>query len=621
MDAAHEAADDALDAFSERVRAIYSQAYGEAAALLEKHLEGYAEGVADMRGRVERGEMTDDEFRRWRTGKALEGSRFQALCGQMAECVAHADELGREVVGGTLPDVYAENVLFAAYSIESQAGRLFTAVSADALQQLLRGDDLMPPLKDATEWARRHVSQAVTQGVLLGESVPRISKRLEDAVDMSRRAAVRTARTAVTSAENAGRKAACDRAASMGARVTRRWMATLDGRTRDSHRALDGERVGEDGKFSNGLRFPGDPAGRPGEFYNCRCTTVPEVRGHDVFGERWERLPEGTTYEEWKRGVGAVADDRPPVAETVEEAREIAKMFVGPSMGTKFKGDVVYKGLSVETANQVNAALWRAYREVHDLPKLGGIKVISPTSAQGKKAFKDGADAMAAYDFAERGVFINKDALKSIETFEAKAREAREAFEFVIANKGRLSGSRLEVAERYERAGRALVDGSTIEGVILHELGHHVDWALVSAKGDGVRRRMREFCDGISGYAGSDPREYMAESFVAFMRGETAKLDPEYASLLGSKPASSTPSAGGSAMLSGVGGELKKRRILLPPDEYAKVTSEINTVYHARFEGKKVDTIVIDQDDGAYAYTFVIDGFDEYTVIEKERID
>ncbi len=36
MDAAHEAADDALDAFSERVRAIYSQAYGEAAALLER---------------------------------------------------------------------------------------------------------------------------------------------------------------------------------------------------------------------------------------------------------------------------------------------------------------------------------------------------------------------------------------------------------------------------------------------------------------------------------------------------------------------------------------------------------------------------------------------------------
>ena len=304
MDAAHEAADDALDAFSERVRAIYSQAYGEAAALLEKHLEGYAEGVEDMRGRVEQGEMTDDEFRRWRTGKALEGSRFQVLCGQMAECVAHADELAREVLRG-LPDVYAENVLFAAYSIESQEGRLFTAVSADALQSLLRGDDLLPPLKDATEWARRHVSQAVTQGVLLGESVPRISKRLEDAVGMSRRAAVRTARTAVTSAENAGRKAACDRAASMGARVTRRWMATLDGRTRDSHRALDGERVGEDGKFSNGLRFPGDPTGRPEEFYNCRCTTVPEVRGHDVFGDRWERLPEGTTYEEWKTGIAS----------------------------------------------------------------------------------------------------------------------------------------------------------------------------------------------------------------------------------------------------------------------------------------------------------------------------
>ena len=68
-----------------------------------------------------------------------------------------------------------------------------------------------------------------------------------------------------------------------------------------------------------------------------------------------------------------------------------------------------------------------------------------------------------------------------------------------------------------------------------------------------------------------------------------------------------------------ISSELKKRRIWLPPDEYAKVTSEINTVYHARFEGKKVDTIVIDQDDGAYAYTFVIDGFDEYAIVGRKR--
>ncbi len=221
-----------------------------------------------------------------------------------------ADGIARETLAGTLPEVYAENVLFSAYEIEAAAGRVFTALSADALQAMLRGGgEFLPPMKGAGEWARRHVSQALLQGFLLGEPIPRIAKRVEDAVGMSRRAAVRTARTSVTAAENAGRKAACDRAEAMGARVTRRWMSTLDGRTRASHRALDGERVGDDGKFSNGLRFPGDPTGRPEEFYNCRCTTIPEVRGHDVFGDRWERLPEGMTYEEWKGGVSRRASE------------------------------------------------------------------------------------------------------------------------------------------------------------------------------------------------------------------------------------------------------------------------------------------------------------------------
>ena len=125
---------------------------------------------------------------------------------------------------------------------------------------------------------------------------------------MSRRAAVRTARTSSPPPRTRGRKAACDRAEAMGARVTRRWMSTLDGRTRASHRALDGERVGDDSKFSNGLRFPGDPTGRPEEFYNCRCTTIPGFGG-TTFGDRWERLPEGMTYEEWKGGVSRRASE------------------------------------------------------------------------------------------------------------------------------------------------------------------------------------------------------------------------------------------------------------------------------------------------------------------------
>ena len=85
-------------------------------------------------------------------------------------------------------------------------------------------------------------------------------------------AAVRNARTAVTSAQNAGRQNTFNRAEEMGITIQKEWISTHDGRVRDSHAALDGVRVNNDRPFPNGLRYPGDPSGAPAEVYNCRCT-------------------------------------------------------------------------------------------------------------------------------------------------------------------------------------------------------------------------------------------------------------------------------------------------------------------------------------------------------------
>jgi hypothetical protein len=94
------------------------------------------------------------------------------------------------------------------------------------------------------------------------------------------------------------------RAQERGIEVKKGWLATLDGRTRDSHAAMDGEEVELDEKFSNGLRFPGDPNGAPSQVYNCRCRMVhvfPKYRTD------WSNMENRNTdklgnmsYEEWK---------------------------------------------------------------------------------------------------------------------------------------------------------------------------------------------------------------------------------------------------------------------------------------------------------------------------------
>lgn len=61
--------------------------------------------------------------------------------------------------------------------------------------------------------------------------------------------------------------------------VKKQWITVGDDRVRRSHEDIDGEIVGIDEKFGNGLMFPNDPAGPPQETDNCRCSM--EIYGAD----------------------------------------------------------------------------------------------------------------------------------------------------------------------------------------------------------------------------------------------------------------------------------------------------------------------------------------------------
>ena len=153
----------------------------------------------------------------------------------------------------------------------------FTLYDRQTVERLIRDDpDLLPKAnvdvpKDK-RWNRQKLNSAITQGVLQGDSIPHIADRLQSVTDMDRRAAIRNARTMTTSAENGGRQDSYTRAESMGIKMKKQWMATLDSTTRDSHAIADGQIVGTKDTFHlmhGELEYPGDPAGPPSEVYNC----------------------------------------------------------------------------------------------------------------------------------------------------------------------------------------------------------------------------------------------------------------------------------------------------------------------------------------------------------------
>ena len=75
-----------------------------------------------------------------------------------------------------------------------------------------------------------------------GSSIPGIANALMTAIPgMELTSAVRAARTAMTGAQNAGRMDSYAAAQRMGIKLQKRWLATLDNRTRHEHRKLDGQ--------------------------------------------------------------------------------------------------------------------------------------------------------------------------------------------------------------------------------------------------------------------------------------------------------------------------------------------------------------------------------------------
>jgi len=219
---------------------------------------------------------------------------------------------------------------------KASVGVSYTLYDRQTVENLIKKNpDLLPkPRVDVPKdlrWNKQHITSAITQGILQGEDIRKISKRLQGVTDMDRRAAIRNARTMTTSAENAGRSDSYVRAKEMGIPMEQVWLATLDERTRDSHRELDGEaiKVGDKWhhpKFSNGLRYPGDPDGPPAEVYNCRCTMVAVVDGVDpsIRPDAVSRNSKlgGMTYDEWKEEHQQRADARTARAQKSEQTAD-----------------------------------------------------------------------------------------------------------------------------------------------------------------------------------------------------------------------------------------------------------------------------------------------------------
>lgn len=530
-DLGHKLTDKELAKLEWRIAKLYREAGKELQATIDAYFEQFKKRDEEMKaliGTVQNGkEWTEADYKQWRLNQIGRGERYQAMRDKVAHRVTDANAVAVSYTNDATPGIYSLNRNYAAYTIEQVAGNVgFDLWDEQTVKRLIvEQPDLMPyyPPKRALkrgidlEYGKKQITKSVTSSILQGKSIKHMADDLQNRITtMSRDSAIRTARTAVTGAQNAGRMDSYEAAEKMGIKLKKEWLATLDARTRHSHAMLDGEQVAQDKKFSNGCRFPGDPQGPPWEIYNCRCTLIAAVDGVDTSSaQRRARNPatgqteviSNMTYAEWagwkkKTGLSSIT-----TVEGIEALFRSQDWFIhgeGEISGWRSDEALSLSGLDVQSAK----AVYSSYEQFFDkLPQFKN-KLAAPISAKLDKT----TYAECTMGFGSGLVNINRSK---------------------YSDYNRLSS----------RIDKAVKDGwFASKDMIMHELGHAVDDYLsvnekllgVSGKKttDFVSNKIRakilkdsgtklsDIKSEVSEYATTNAHEWFAECFAEYITSE-----------------------------------------------------------------------------------------------------
>lgn len=304
-----------LLATEKKVHGVYEQAAKEMKEKADSFLAQFVKEDKERAAKVASGELSFDEYTRWRTTHILQGRRFYEMAEVLATDMTNSDKIAAAIINGSLPDVFAVGYNYALYQGELTGGfqTSFTLYDRDTVMRLMEEEPELLPVQakinvpKEMRWNKRHIASSMTQSLMQGERLEDVAKRMAASVaGMNERQAVRNARTAYTSAENGGRYNGFRRLSGAGVDLVLEWCATLDDRTRHEHRLLDGQRRKVDEPFvvdGESILYAGDPYAPQGLIWNCRCTILSYVKGFEENREvKAEAFPddEYDSYADWK---------------------------------------------------------------------------------------------------------------------------------------------------------------------------------------------------------------------------------------------------------------------------------------------------------------------------------
>lgn len=220
-----------------------------------------------------------------------------------------------KIIKQSQQNVYIEKYLMSLYLYEmaSQTSMDFDvptqAIIQKAIEQPVDLIKLVPTLERHRNNVLKKIRIEITKGIVNGKGYTHIAKALRDDLGMSKAQAQRVARTEAGRAMSQAGLDSAKVARDNGLSMHKRWLATKDNRTRDTHRHLDGKAIDIDDNFhSSGCvgqapkLFVGVASAK--ENINCRCKLLyyfDEDELPSVTRTKDDGVIPFTTYREWEK--------------------------------------------------------------------------------------------------------------------------------------------------------------------------------------------------------------------------------------------------------------------------------------------------------------------------------
>lgn len=307
----------------------------------------------------------------------VEGVLDRMQTSQFATVSEYLDECYTDGFVGSVFDLHGQNVPLM-MPIDQQA--MVRAVQLDS--KISKG--LYTRLGEDVDLLKKKITAQVSRSIATGMTYAQTAKQLANYTRVGYNNAIRIARTEGHRIQTTATMDVMEAAKEKGADIVKQWDATLDDSTRESHVAVDGEIRELDQPFSNGLMFPGDPAGSAAEVINCRCALLQRARwalkegvnpdtGEVIYSEgAFSKFDSGSDtiqdfsdtddYKEFKKKyLKAVAEPAPISTPTIAKAKFIPDYdcAIAKGFGTAHY-DAMHQ-LVVDSTDDKAASVWKKY--------------------------------------------------------------------------------------------------------------------------------------------------------------------------------------------------------------------------------------------------------------------